>query len=326
MRIQAKDLRGKRTNLWEVVPLHSPWTMFIDVTNVCNFKCVYCPTGNDDMLAGSARKLNSISVELFEKIVNDMKCMDRLKMVNLYKDGEPLAHPQFTKFVSILKQSNVTDKIWVKTNGELLGRHQDLATCGLDMLGISVPHVTEIGIADTIGKKLNYSKYVEGIKKLYESDRTFEMSIKIADTGLTDSEKDKFYNDFEHICEYISIEGLHGWSASDVKNMQIFDSGTFDGNPFDEKKVCPLVFYMMTINADGTVSVCNDDWGYNHKLGDVTKDSLMDIWNGNKFKDFRMMHLNGNKARDKSCGTCQYVNALPDNVDDHADEMKRRMI
>jgi radical SAM protein with 4Fe4S-binding SPASM domain len=327
MRVEAKDLRGKRdVNLWDVVPLPFPWTLFIDVTNVCNFRCVFCPTGNPEMLKGTLRGRGHMTAELFNKIVNDLKDNPNLKIVNLYKDGEPLAHPKFTKLVTILKEANVTNKIWTKTNGTLIDHHPDLADCGLDMLGISVPGVTREAIYKVARVPLDYERYVGYIRKLYEGKRTFEMSIKIADTGLTDSEKDKFYNDFEHICEYISIEGLHGWSASDVKNMQIYDTGTFDGNPFDNKLACPLPFYMMTINYDGSVSVCNDDWGYYHQLGNINNKSIRQIWNSRKFKQFRMMHIGGKREKNKACATCQYINALPDNIDAHLEEMKRKLI
>ena len=106
--------------------------------------------------------------------------------------------------------------------------------------------------------------------------------------------------------------------------MQVHDSGTFDGNPFDVKTCCPLPFYMMTINQDGTVSVCNDDWGYYHQLGDVTQENLRDIWKGEKYNAFRRMHLEGRRHENKACGTCQYINALPDNIDAHIPEMRSK--
>lgn len=326
MRIQAKDLRGERKlKLWDVVPLSSPWTLFVDVTNYCNFKCVFCPTGNPEMVKG-LRGRGHMNVTLFEKILKDMKRCDKLKMLNLYKDGEPLAHPLFTDMVRLAKNARVTEKIWTKTNGELIPRFPGLGTCGLDMIGISVPHVTDDGIFKTVGRHVNYDQYRENIKRLFEGKRTCEISVKIADVGLTDSEINKFYDDFEHISDYIAIEGLHGWSASDVKNMQIHDSGTFDGNPFDEKVCCPLPFYMMTINYDGTVSVCNDDWGYWHKLGDVREQSVKAIWNGKAYRDFRLMHLEGRRSENEACGTCQYVNALPDNIDEHREVMKNAIM
>ena len=325
MRIDAKYLRGKRTvKLWDAVPLPMPWTLFIDITNFCNFRCCYCPTGSPEMWQGTARKQGNMTLDTFRLIIEDLSTMGKLKILNLYKDGEPLAHPLFCDFVRLAKVAEISEKIWVKTNGVLLGRHKELATCGLDMLGISVPHVNYEGIQRVTGAKVDYATYVAGIRKVYEGKRTFEMSIKIADIGLTQDERDKFYHDFEGICEYISIEGLHGWSASDVKNMQVHDSGTFDGNPFDEKVCCPLPFYMMTINQDGTVSVCNDDWGYYHQLGDVTQEHLRDIWKGEKYNAFRRMHLDGRRGENKACGNCQYMNALPDNIDAHIPEMRSK--
>lgn len=325
MRIDARYLRGKRgVKLWEAVPLPMPWTLFIDVTNACNFRCCYCPTGSPEMWQGTARKTGNMTIDTYRLIIEDLTLMGKLKMLNLYKDGEPLVHPLFCDFVRLARVAEISEKIWVKTNGVLLARHKELATCGLDMLGISVPHVNYEGIQRVTGAKVDYSAYVEGIRKVYEGKRTFEISIKIADVGLTDSERDKFFNDFERICEYISIEGLHGWSASDVKNMQVHDSGTFDGNPFDVKTCCPLPFYMMTINQDGTVSVCNDDWGYYHQLGDVTQENLRDIWKGEKYNAFRVMHLEGRRGENKACGTCQYINALPDNIDAHIPEMRSK--
>ena len=323
MRINAKDLRGKRiTPLWEAVPLPAPWTVFIDVTNVCNFRCCFCPTGSPEMWQGTARKQGHMSLDTYRLVIEDLANMPKLRMLNLYKDGEPLAHPAFCEMVNMAYDAQVSDRIWTKTNGVLLDRHPNLATCGLDMLGISVPHVTSEGIKRVTGAKVDYKRYVESIRKLYQGMRTFEISIKISDVGLTDSEKDKFYSDFEGICEYITIEGLHGWSASDIKNLQVHDSGTFDGNPFDEKLCCPLLFYMLTVNQDGSVSVCNDDWGYYHALGNVNQEHLRDIWIGERYNAFRRMHLEGRRGENRACANCQYLAALPDNIDAHIEEMR----
>jgi len=55
--IEAKDLRGKRTDrLIDVVPLSTPWTIFLEITNTCNFRCTYCPTGDTDLLRKVGRK------------------------------------------------------------------------------------------------------------------------------------------------------------------------------------------------------------------------------------------------------------------------------
>lgn len=52
MRITTEN----RTRLETVIPLATPYVIFIDPANVCNQKCSYCPTGNPDLLKNTARK------------------------------------------------------------------------------------------------------------------------------------------------------------------------------------------------------------------------------------------------------------------------------
>jgi MoaA/NifB/PqqE/SkfB family radical SAM enzyme len=40
--IEAKELRAKRTDkLVDVIPLSTPWSLFLEITNTCNFRCAY---------------------------------------------------------------------------------------------------------------------------------------------------------------------------------------------------------------------------------------------------------------------------------------------
>lgn len=322
MRIEAKQLRGERkVKLWDAVPLPGPWSMWLDVTNFCNFRCIYCPTGNADMLNSVKRGTGSMSMDLIDKIIRDLHDVPRLKIIGFYKDGEPLLHPRFTEIVRRFKQEGVSEQLWVKTNGEFLLKHKDLATCGLDMLGVSVPHVHEEGIFKTVGRRVDYEKYKDGVKRIFESERTFKMYCKIGDAGLTEAENEKFYRDFEPISDFCSVEGLHGWTASDRK-LLLKDAGTVDGVPFTKKITCPLPFYMMSINYDGTVGACNDDWGHFHQLGNVNTQSIKEIWSGDKFNQFRLLHLDGRREENRACHGCQYIETLPDNIDEHREEMK----
>src|SRR3990172_3052315 len=120
--IQAKDLRGERKDrLIDAVPLPSPWTMFIEPTNACNFRCKYCPTGYTALLKKVGRKNKLMDFGLFCKVVDDMRAFPRkLKICNLYKDGESLIHPRFCDMVRYMRAADVTEKIWLKTNGSLL--------------------------------------------------------------------------------------------------------------------------------------------------------------------------------------------------------------
>ena len=328
MRIQTKDLAGERTDkLWEVVPLTSPWTMYIDVTNRCNFKCIYCPTGNPEMLKTAQRRQQDMPIHLYLKIVEDMKQFDyKLRIVNLYKDGDPLMNKNFVDMVHTLRDADVCERIYSKTNGELIPWHKDLAAAPLDMLGVSVPHVHSGGFIQVVGKYVNYDKYRDGIKQLFEdSRRKFTINAKIARYQMTDEEIDKFYRDFEPITDTVAMEGLHGWGAKSVKNLFLEDIGTHDGVPFNYKLVCPLPFYMMSVSSDGITNVCCAEWGNFHALGNAWDESLRDIFNGAKSNAFRVMHLEGRRFENIACADCQYRDNLPDNIDEYKEQMLERM-
>ena len=60
-------------------------------------------------------------------------------------------------------------------------------------------------------------------------------------------------------------------------------------------------------------------------VGDVNKESLKDIWNGEQLKQFRVMHLNGRKDEIKPCRNCHYLKGFPDHLylDDKIEALKK---
>jgi len=64
-----------RTSLRDAVPLRAPFTIYVEATNICNFKCVYCPESFDDFEQRSGG-LSRLDLAAFEKIVGNG---DRLK-------------------------------------------------------------------------------------------------------------------------------------------------------------------------------------------------------------------------------------------------------
>jgi radical SAM protein with 4Fe4S-binding SPASM domain len=329
--IQAKDLRGQhRERIADAVPLSTPWTMFLEPTNTCNFRCAYCPTGDTALLKQVGRKNKLMDFDLFCKIVDDLKAFpNKLRMVNMYKDGESLIHPRFTDMVRYLRDADVTDKIWVKTNGSLLSPeyNERLVSCGLDMIGISVQHVHAQGFFDIAGVKVDYDDYRDSVLDLFRRSRgtSTKVSAKIADVGLSEEEKGRFFDDFGDRVDFISIEGLHGWSTSEVKDWKLGTNQTFDGTPRVEKIACPLVAYMLTVSSNGDISICNDDWAHYHQLGNAKTDSIMDVWIGEKLRNFRLMHLEGRRHENAACKSCDYMQALPDNIDADRELIARKI-
>ena len=319
--IQAKDTRvKKRENLAEKIPLPFPYVMYIEPTNLCNFKCIFCPTGDQELLKKVRRPSGKMPLPFFRSIIDQIRDSGhKLRLLSLYKDGEPLVHPDFPEMVRYAADSGICDRIWTKTNGALLNPELNsrLVDCGLTWIGISVEAVTAEKYREVCGAQLDYDRFRANIEDLYRrKSRDLHIYIKIADTNLSESEKQKFYDDFGPICDSYAIEKLMGWSYSSVKDFTLgTNPDTYDGMPFTEKDVCPYPFYVMAVNFNGTVSLCGNDWSHATAVGDLTRESLMEVWQGEKLYQFRKMLLEGRRGENKACGDCYYLKIVPDNID-----------
>jgi radical SAM protein with 4Fe4S-binding SPASM domain len=81
----------------------------------------------------------------------------------------------------------------------------------------------------------------------------------------------------------------------------------------------------MAINWNGTVSACNEDWAHVTLVGDARTQSVKEIWNGDKFNAFRMMHLELKRKENPACAHCDYIQVFPDNIDEYRKDIIRRL-
>ena len=51
----------------DILPLKVPMLIWIDPTNMCNFKCVFCPTGDDELLRSVGRPKGMMNMKTYNK-------------------------------------------------------------------------------------------------------------------------------------------------------------------------------------------------------------------------------------------------------------------
>lgn len=69
-------------------------------------------------------------------------------------------------------------------------------------------------------------------------------------------------------------------------------------------KPCYIPFYKTMIDYNGDVLICANDWTKTAVMGNVLLTPLIDIWNNKIYKEYRKMHLSGNRH----CGPCDKCN------------------
>ena len=324
-----------RHNLADVVPLAAPFLVHIDPTNLCNFKCKFCPTGVPELLEKVARPAGRMELSLFEKVISDLGAFPvKPKVLHLYKDGEPLLHPEFGYMAKKASSSQVAEKVNLTTNAAALtqGKIRDILDAEIDLVRVSIEHVTDAGYKEVTQTFGRYQKIIDNVAELYmernrRGGRT-KIWVKILNINLSDDEIDKFGRDFGEYCDECLVMTPMGWSRTELYDFTLGTEPTTGDNgetPLQRNRVvCPYPFYSMAVNFDGTVSVCCADWSHGTVVGNVRQNSLLEIWKGEPLNQLRRKHLSGQRSNISACENCQTIQGLP--MDSDLDSMREQIL
>ncbi len=329
-RIRLKD----RPQLEKVIPLQAPFIINVDPTDKCNLACRFCPTGDRPLMRDTpGRNFGTMDFNLFRKIIDDIgEFEEPLKVLRLYKDGEPLANPHFAEMVRYAKESGRCGVIDTTTNGLLLSaeRSSEIVAAGLDRINISVYGMRDEQYLEFSRSRVKFENLVSNVRHLYEHRGNCIVHVKINGDVISKDDEKLFYDTFGDICDEISVEHIMScWPTFDLGVHGVkpnMEKGIY-GQPLKEVLTCPYIFYSFSINSDGTVSACFLDWQRKLILGDVKEESVKAIWEGTKLREHRLMMLRGDRKSHPVCGKCdQMVRGMPDDIDHHREELLSRFV
>ncbi len=325
--IQNRRDLSKRIKLANAIPLETPFTIYVDPSSACNFKCDFCYHSID---SSSLREINFekelMDMNLYEHIINSIKEFpDKIKMLSLFIKGEPLLNPRLPKMIVSAKESNIAEKIYITTNGALFSpkHNRKLAEAGPDEILVSIEAVDSDEYKKITGAEIDFDEMVNNIKDFYTNRGNCKLFIKGV-TYTRDNEKEKkFHEIFDPICQFAYLEQIVPvFDRVDYDNM-ILDRSNLNkfGRPIH---VCTRPFFNMCIHSNGDIGACLVDYVPEISFGNAWKDSLYEVWNGNKFNEFRLMHLKKQRYDHFKCGNCvspDYDSQESDLLDDDSDRL-----
>lgn len=324
MNIQTRLSEGKRSELGEALPLAQPYVLLVDPSSLCNLRCKWCPSGYDELIKETGRSQKIMDYSLFEQIVQYAAEYDEpFRVLRLYKEGEPLVNPRFADMVQLAKKSKCFSRIDTTTNGVLLNPelNRKLISAGIDQINISVNGMSEKQIYDHTGRHVDFQKYVDNIKDLCENKGDCTIYIKSIKDVLSEAEQEQFLNVFGEMADRVYLERLSpAWPAFDVSQSgYLYEEIGNYGQSLENRVVCPYLFYIMVVNADGSVSTCVGDWKHIQLAGDINQNSIKEIWTGERMHEFQREHCKGNKDKFGMCKECKVItHGCYDNIDRHA--------
>lgn len=330
---EIKPVYGiERTHLASRIPLPSPFSVYVFPSTYCNFKCIYCAHSlkPDEIKEKYGLERRHMSLDTFCIVINQLsEFPEPIKLLSLTGQGEPLMNKNIAEMVRIAKDANVAERVEIISNGRLLSKKMAdaLIDSGLDSLRISLQGITSEKCTEIGGVKIDFDELYENICYFYRKKGKTKLFVKIMDISLKKGEEEKFYDLFRDCSDRMYVERmLPAYSGIPLTEGMQVDYDRY-GRKIEQRDVCPLAFYMLGIFPEGDVEPC--DTIYKPiVLGNIHSGRLLDMWHGEKLRQFWIQQLQGERKNNPKCAVCCAPNdvAHPEDVlDRDASEIIARL-
>ena len=225
----------------------------IETTSICNRRCVYCPNAFVD------REQAYMEQTLFKKIIAELSAMKFSGNLNLHHFGEPLVDKRLPVLVAAARRALPSATIQIFTNGDLLtiDTFRELVKNGVNHFFITSHCVEKDG------------KYVTETAPALEK---FFSSVTVSEIKMI---------------SYSRIE-----PGSILANRPVAGKGACTALPLNKFRHivwCSYATRLFEIDYSGKVLLCCQQQGAatGPVLGDLSKESIHDIWNRPNYKLLR---------------------------------------
>ena len=248
--------------------------------------------------------------------------------------GEPFVNKNIIKFIRLAKEANISKKVIITSNGSLIKENifSDLCKSNLDYLRISIYAGSDSKHNTTTKSKIPLKRILTQLRALhkFKLDNNFKkphVYIKMIRSD-DENENNLFFENFRNAGNEIELEDVMDWNGYDKKTFSnISQKDVFKQKTFSNKKeVCPYPFYTLVVHADLNVSLCCVDWNKKTVVGNLRENTLKEIWQGKKIREFQRMHLTRRAGELEGCKNCTYLHTARDNLDNVSKDIAAKFL
>ena len=320
-----------RKVLTQVIPLRKPFTVLIEPSSLCNFRCLQCfqRLGGENYFT---RTRMNMPMERFEKVLSQLKSWkgEKIKVLKLSLYGEPLMNPDFCEMVRLAVSSGVAERVETTSNVSLLDREKAraLVEAGLDYLRVSVYGAQEENHRRVTNSSFTPARIRENLLVLLEERKKRNSLKPFVGAKMLDSfqeENARFLEFFRDAADELYLDKPHTW----IKVAGSDFLGEYYGKEREKAErmmeeddnsshVCPMAFTTMAVRANGDVSPCCVDFIGGTNLGNMEEKTLQELWEGEEFLSFQKLQLERRKKENSSCAKCDICRSAHytrDNID-----------
>lgn len=248
-----------------------PNRVTIELSNRCNRACEGCPRHSMNYPIGD------MSIPLLTDITNQLT--SNVCIVPFFR-GEATLNPQFTEAMQLLSRFR---EVQFATNADFLNRNirkAILDACTFVSVSLHdylLPHQTQLS-------SFFYEALGAGV----------ETQISILDALVKN--RNGFTEAWLHHVDRVRIYKTHSTDGF----------GSMNGEEVP-KVACNKPFEEMVVYWDGQVGLCNHDWNNGLNLGDLTTQSIREVWQSKAYQKVRLEHQAGHRREVPACRSCCFA-------------------
>lgn len=288
-----------------------PFAMSIEPTTACNLGCPECPSG----LKSFTRPTGNIDLKKLDEWASQVK--NHVWWVNVYFQGEPFIHKQFIEMTRLLKKHG----LFVNTSSNMHfvteKNAEAIVLSGLDRIVISIDGATQ-ETYEAYRKNGKLEKVIQGTRALVNAKKKLKRKKPaLIFQFLVTSANEHEMEDIKKLAKDLGVDRLN------FKTLQVYDFE--NGHPLLPKNLkysrykpgpdgrwvlknplhneCWRMWTSCMVTWDGRVVPCCFDKDAKYQLGQLTGNTFAEIWNGEKYRQFRNQILRNRKSID-ICRNC----------------------
>ena len=261
--------KWKRSYL--ILPPPAPKYVQIELNNSCNAKCKMCN------IPYMTRSKGLMSDELFIKILKEAN-ENGVEYITPFLHGEPFLRSDYIEKLKLINEYAPKAKITIFTNASMLSEniiHELRFVQNIDQLVFSFPGGNKEAYERVTG--LDYETSLVNIRNSFEILRNIPMRISMP----------VFEDNADSAEDFYALWEGYPCSAYETYNYLEDVKGTLAQACFEQ---CDRAFRSMTVMYDGRICLCCMDSDGKYIMGDISKNTMLEIWNGDQYTNLRRLH------------------------------------
>lgn len=294
--------------------------IYIEVSNICNLQCHFCP---------EVERTNQVlSREKFESILKQVR--PYTDQVCLHVMGEPLAHPEFSELVELCSQNHL--QVQITTNATLL-RNQNVTA-------LLSPFVRQVNISlQSFAANLKSEDYYDKleryltpifnlVKEAREKRPDLFIQFRMWNQGAEESELEAKVNRqmLLRLEEFFGVQ--IDFSKINLKFKKAYPLGgrfsvqfdsrfrwpNIDDEILSEDGFCHALTSHIAIHADGKIVPCCLDKEAKIELGNIFETPFAEILSSSRLQKMKAGFAKG-KLFESLCQRCDFIQRFAGKAD-----------